>query len=119
MIPDWQTNTVVISDRLPGKFPELTRGLEAILAEAGIPLHILPGTRDYWIRDYALIQVIPDRFVQFRYEPDYLLDGYPIGFSDLRHCTVSALHRNTDQRSIICPLSCVGNEASGHVRTAA
>jgi len=76
MIPDWQTNTVIISDRLPGKFPVLTRGLEAILGEAGIPLHILPSTRDYWIRDYAPIQTLSDRFVQFRYEPDYLLDGY-------------------------------------------
>jgi agmatine deiminase len=101
MIPDWQTNTVVISDRLPGTFPELIRGLDAILAEAGISLHILPGTRDYWIRDYAPIQVIPDRSVQFRYEPDYLLDGYRSLITPPEVCAACSLFAEIQNSSIV------------------
>ena len=35
-------------------------------------LRTIQGTLDVWCRDYMPIQVSVDRFVQFRYAPDYL-----------------------------------------------
>lgn len=101
MIPDWKTNTVVISDLLPRKFPVLTRGLETILAKAGIPLHILPETRDYWIRDYAPVQVGQKQFVQFRYEPDYLLDGYRELITPPQVCAASPHFANSQSSTLV------------------
>jgi agmatine deiminase len=72
MIADHQTNTVFVADTLEQRFPEVFRGLRTILEPHGIPLGIIPGTRDIWCRDYLPIQVAADRFVQFRYAPDYL-----------------------------------------------
>jgi agmatine/peptidylarginine deiminase len=72
MIADRDTNVVFVADTLPRRFPTISSGLQAILAEHGIPLRTIPGTRDIWCRDYMPIQVAEDRFVQFRYAPDYL-----------------------------------------------
>jgi agmatine deiminase len=76
MIPDHQTNMVFVADTLEPRFPEVFRGLKTILEAHGIPLGIIPGTRDVWVRDYLPIQVAEDRFVQFRYAPDYLRGKY-------------------------------------------
>ena len=46
------------------------------LEHHGIPLRTIPGTQDIWCRDYMPIQVAEDRFVQFRYAPDYLGGQY-------------------------------------------
>lgn len=72
MIPDWDTNTVWISDQLPHRHPLLVPKLQAILRKHGIPLRTVAQTNDVWIRDYAPIQVSRTEFVKFRYEPDYL-----------------------------------------------
>lgn len=76
MVPDWKTNTVLISDTLPSRHPEIVRQLETILQQHRIPLVIVPGTADIWIRDAAPVQVNYGEFVQFIYRPDYLRDGY-------------------------------------------
>ena len=47
-----------------------------MLQEHDIPLRTIPGTLDVWCRDYLPVQVAGDRFVQFRYEPDYLTGKY-------------------------------------------
>lgn len=75
MLADWETNAVLISDLLSQRHPEIVRQLEAALAEQEIPLIIVPGTADIWIRDAAPIQVDERRFTQFCYCPDYLRDG--------------------------------------------
>jgi agmatine deiminase len=72
MIADSDTNVVFVADTLVGRFPELYAGLRAILTEHCIPLRTIQGTRDVWCRDYMPIQISEDRFVQFRYAPDYL-----------------------------------------------
>ena len=36
----------------------------------------IPGTREIWCRDYLPIQVSREKFVQFRYAPDYLSGRY-------------------------------------------
>lgn len=76
MIADHQTNTVFVADTLEPQFPEVFHGLKAILDRHGIPLGIIPGTRSVWCRDYMPIQVTENRFVQFRYAPDYLTGKY-------------------------------------------
>ena len=76
MIADHETNVVYVADTLEGRFPSIHAGLKAILKEHGIPLRIIPGTRDVWCRDYIPIQVAEDQFVQFRYAPDYLTGKY-------------------------------------------
>jgi agmatine deiminase len=75
MLADWETNTVLISDLLSQRHRELARQLETTLAAHEIPLMIVPGTADIWIRDAAPIQVDERRFTQFCYSPDYLRDG--------------------------------------------
>jgi len=69
MIPDFQTNVVFISDRLHTKHPEVESGLRTLLGDR---LRILPGTKDIWCRDFMPIQLAPNRFLQFIYDPKYL-----------------------------------------------
>ena len=76
MITDQETNVVFVADTLKGKFPSVYGGLKSILEHHGIPLRIIPGTKDIWCRDYMPIQVSEEKFVQFRYKPDYLSGKY-------------------------------------------
>ena len=76
MIADHETNVVYVADTLERRFPSVHAGVKPILDEHGIPLRIIPGTRDIWCRDYLPIQVSENRFVQFRYAPDYLTGKY-------------------------------------------
>ena len=76
MIADHETNVVYVADTLELKFPSVFGGLKTILGRHGIPLRTIPGTQDIWCRDYMPIQVAEDRFVQFRYAPDYLTGKY-------------------------------------------
>ncbi len=72
MITDSETNTVYVSDLLKEKYPELHTGLGSILKAEKIPLLEIKSTRDIWCRDYMPIQITGDRFVLFKYDPDYL-----------------------------------------------
>jgi agmatine deiminase len=69
-------NLVFISDRLPARHPTLVDGLGRILADHGIPLRTIAGTRDVWCRDYMPVQLAPREFLQYRYKPDYLREGF-------------------------------------------
>jgi agmatine deiminase len=72
MIPDWETNCVYLSRLLAVRHPALCQQLTAILEEHGVPVRLLDGTADIWARDYCPVQVVKNRFVKFRYYPDYL-----------------------------------------------
>lgn len=76
MIVDHEANVVYVADTLERKFSDVHSGLRTILERHGIPLRVIPGTKDIWCRDYMPIQVAEDRFVQFRYKPDYLGGRY-------------------------------------------
>jgi agmatine deiminase len=76
MITDNDTNVIYVADTLEPRFPAVFQGLKTILESHGVPLRVIPGTRDIWCRDYMPIQVAEDRFVQFRYAPDYLTGKY-------------------------------------------
>jgi len=72
MIADWQTNRVYISGMLSQKFPAtFRRFLEALKSYGYMPKY-LPNTKDIWARDYMPIQVSKKKFVEYRYDPDYL-----------------------------------------------
>ena len=72
MIADRETDRLHLADVLPGKHPEFFASLSRVLSAAGIPFELLPGTKDVWARDFMPIQVREDKFVLFRYDPDYL-----------------------------------------------
>jgi agmatine deiminase len=76
MLTDLDMNLVCISDRLPARHPTLVDRLGCILADHSIPLQTIAGTRDLWCRDYMPVQSAPGEFLQYRYEPDYLCEGY-------------------------------------------
>jgi agmatine deiminase len=72
MITDSQTNFLYLSDVLPKKYPDFYKRFEKLLHSCNINFDLLPKTKDVWAVDYMPIQVNEKRFVQFRYEPDYL-----------------------------------------------
>ena len=72
MIAEQETNVVFVADTLEREFPAVYFGLKDILGGHDIPLRTIPRTRSIWCRDYLPIQVSEDRFIQFRYTPDYL-----------------------------------------------
>ncbi|MDY6437077.1 MAG: agmatine deiminase family protein [Bacteroidales bacterium] len=74
MLTDSLTNTVYFSSLLPEKCPILNVHLIDALQKRGIPYGYLSGTKDIWCRDYMPIQVNAERFVFFKYTPDYLQD---------------------------------------------
>jgi agmatine deiminase len=100
MIADHETNVVFVADTLERRFPAVYGGLKTILSEHGILFRTIPGTRDVWCRDYMPVQVAEDRFVQFRYAPDYLTGKYRhlradgligAGLPFMRNCELSEI----------------------------
>lgn len=75
MITDALTNTVYFSSLLPEKCPVLNRYIAVILEENRIHYTYLSETKDIWCRDFMLIQAEEDRFVFYKYTPNYLEDA--------------------------------------------
>jgi agmatine deiminase len=69
------TTIVYLSALLPDRYPDFTINLKKILTDEGIAVEFLSGTKDIWCRDYMPVQLTYNRFVQFLYQPDYLV-GY-------------------------------------------
>lgn len=76
MITGKEQNTVYISSLLQTvpRFSDSYLRLTQILDRHQITHKNLKSTKDIWCRDYMPIQIDNDRFVQFRYEPSYLMD---------------------------------------------
>lgn len=76
MITGKEQNTVYISSllRTDPRFSDSYQRLIKILDKHHITHKYLKSTKDIWSRDYMPIQIDQDRFVQFRYEPSYLID---------------------------------------------
>lgn len=74
MVNEDYSNMVYFSGLLPERCPKTFKGLEEVLHKYDVTYGLLEGTKDIWCRDYMPIQTIDNRFVLFRYEPDYLLD---------------------------------------------
>jgi agmatine/peptidylarginine deiminase len=74
MIADNQTNTVYFSDLLRSdpRFTKTCKEITTILDSYNIPCRFLENSNDIWARDYMPIQVSKDKFIEYRYDPDYL-----------------------------------------------
>lgn len=72
MILSGETNKVFFSAHLKADYPVFFRRVSSVLGQYGIVVGLLGGTADYWCRDYMPIQVGEDRFVKYKYSPDYL-----------------------------------------------
>lgn len=72
MIPDWKTNKIYFSQKLKSKFPETYTLLKKELENLEQKVLLLPKTNDIWARDYMPIQTSENRFLEYRYDPDYL-----------------------------------------------
>jgi agmatine deiminase len=74
MITDEQTNFVWFSQLLQDWFPKESLKITSILDESNIQYDFLKATNDTWCRDYMPVQISPDKFIQFKYNPWYLND---------------------------------------------
>ncbi|PCH67005.1 MAG: hypothetical protein COC01_06805 [Bacteroidetes bacterium] len=74
MINDNETNFLYLSDMLPIEYPEFYKEFERILKKHKIHFELIPATRDIWCGDYMPIQLSKSEFVQFKYEPIYLME---------------------------------------------
>lgn len=74
MISDFDTNTIYFSELLKTekKFAKTFKEISSVLKSIGIIPKFLPKTKDIWARDYMPIQVTEKRFIEYRYDPDYL-----------------------------------------------
>jgi len=72
MIADWQTNKIYLSVKLNEKFPKTFENLVEKLKEYNYKPDLLEKTFDIWARDYMPIQVSTYKFIEYRYDPDYL-----------------------------------------------
>ncbi len=76
MTTDNLTNTVYFSDLLPKKCPILNQHIVEVLETNKIRYVYLSETKDIWCRDFMPIQIEEDRFVFYKYTPDYLQTPY-------------------------------------------
>jgi agmatine deiminase len=75
MTIDQEANIVYFSDLIrKNEFKETFKRIQAILDKHKIDYKFLNDTEDIWCRDYMPIQVDLNKFVQFRYKPEYLKD---------------------------------------------
>src|SRR5579863_10097868 len=84
MITDRQTNKLYLAECLKERQPTFFPRFEIVLNECNIQIHWLKNTKDIWAVDYMTIQISKEKFVQFRYNPDYLqLKKYQKTISDV------------------------------------
>jgi agmatine deiminase len=74
MITDAQTDFVYFSELLKDKHSNFVNELTKILNRYGYEPKFLKNTNDIWCRDYMPVQVSENKFIEYRYDPDYLLD---------------------------------------------
>ena len=76
MITDNLTTRVYFSSILLEKCPVLNAHIIEVLQKRGIPYAYLSETKDIWCRDFMPIQIDEDRFVFYKYTPNYLQDKF-------------------------------------------
>ena len=85
MITDKETNIICFSElfKTDPRFSKTWDLIVAILDSFNIEYRFLPHTKDIWARDYMPVQISEEKFVEFRYDPDYL-QGAGKGNRDLK-----------------------------------
>lgn len=74
MISDSQTNTIYFSELLKSekRYAKLYDELCSILSETDVNRELICSTSDIWVRDFMPIQISETKFLEYRYDPDYL-----------------------------------------------
>jgi len=74
MISDSQTNKVYFSEllKIDSRFTATCGLITKMLDSYNVSYEFLEKTKDIWVRDYMPIQVSEDKFIEYRYDPDYL-----------------------------------------------
>ena len=67
-----ETTKVYFSNCLESYCGDFFKRIKAVLEQYSIEVGVLQKTEDYWCRDYMPLQVAEDRFVKYRYFPNYL-----------------------------------------------
>ena len=75
VLADIDTDTVYFSNYLPKECPNLYKNLKQILTDNNVDFRMLKYTEDIWCRDYMPIQTGDNRFVSYKYFPNYLNDA--------------------------------------------
>lgn len=79
MITHFETNKVYFAQGLSSPvFNNAVNSLVSAFQNSHVDWANIPCTHSpqhIWVRDYMPVQVSRDRFIQFRYEPDYLMDS--------------------------------------------
>ncbi|OFX61850.1 MAG: hypothetical protein A2046_07440 [Bacteroidetes bacterium GWA2_30_7] len=85
MIADKDTNIIYFSEILKtdSKFSKTCKQITDVLDKYNIIYNFLPNTKDIWARDYMPIQISENKFIEYRYDPDYL-QGTQKGKRDLK-----------------------------------
>jgi len=85
MIPDHSTTSLYFSALLSteGKYATIWQNITKALSAVGVKFGLLPHTADIWCRDYMPVQISMDKFVEYRYDPDYL-QGDASGYRSLK-----------------------------------
>ena len=89
---DTMTNFVYISDKLKEFYPNVYSRLTKLFDEMEIEWGEVKGTKDIWIRDYMPIQLSDDKFLVYKYDPDYLKDSGEKYLTDSHAISKSVLH---------------------------
>ena len=90
MITDKEANIVYFSEQiLNAKYLDAFNRIKLILDKHKVKYDFLKETKDIWCRDYMPIQINQGKFIQFRYEPSYLLEEL-----DLKSITKDVLKAN-------------------------
>jgi len=85
MISDKETNTIYFSELVATNilFKDTFANIASILKSFGVEHKFIPDTKDIWARDYMPIQVNETKYIEYRYDPDYL-QGHRKGCRDLK-----------------------------------
>ena len=107
MIPDWQKKNLFVSSVLADKYTSDFQKIKEILDKHSVECSFIHQTKDIWARDYMPVQVGLDKFVQFRYEPEYLngfvdLRTIPSEIEMLKDYTIESSSINLDGGNVVC-----------------
>ena len=103
MISDNQTNKIYFSRKLEEnpKYSETCRQIIKTLDSYSVNYEFLEKTKDIWARDYMPIQVSEDKFIEYRYDPDYLKQNKYIDSRTKPEIVCNSINLKTAKTDII------------------
>lgn len=113
MKPDWETSTIYFSDYLLQQHEQTWEVIsEALHQVPDLPTQLIYENDNIWCRDYLPIPLSNNRFMQFRYEPDYY-DKIPYPDQHPNSTFVESIRDNISNSNIILD---GGNVIGNHER---